>query len=234
MDNQDKTNRSDLLPRHVAVIGAAGGLGKGILEVCREKGIGFTAIVRSRPERVSNVPETSRVEVVESLGDESALASSFNGADAVLTATGVTATSFDTTALLSHNMASVERAMLIADVNRIVLMNTLLSPSPGESASLLMRLFSWIPGKVGRGARELKAVVDALGRNEFSELNWTLVRGGVNIRGIDEIPVASLDWSEGVNSWKPVSYRSMGLWMLQEAFAGEFVRAAPFVSQKRI
>ena len=36
------------LPRHVAVIGAAGGLGQGILSVCRGEHIAFTAIVRSR------------------------------------------------------------------------------------------------------------------------------------------------------------------------------------------
>ena len=48
------------LPHHVAVIGAAGGLGQGILDVCRTEGIGFTAIVRSRPERITNVPRGSR------------------------------------------------------------------------------------------------------------------------------------------------------------------------------
>src|SRR5947209_2617493 len=49
------------LPHHVAVIGAAGGLGQGILDVCRTEGIGFTAIVRSRPERITNVPRGSRI-----------------------------------------------------------------------------------------------------------------------------------------------------------------------------
>ena len=44
------------LPHHVAVIGAAGGLGQGILDVCRAEGIGFTAIVRSLRERITNVP----------------------------------------------------------------------------------------------------------------------------------------------------------------------------------
>ncbi len=233
MENKDTTNSLTTLPRHVTVIGAAGGLGNAILEACRENGVGFTAVVRSRPERISNVPEGSRVVVVSSLADEASLSASFNGADAVLTAIGVTATSFDSNALLSRNMASVERAMLTSGVNRIVLMNTLLSPSPGEPASLLMRLFSWIPGKVGRGARELRAVVDALGSKEFSRLRWTLVRGGVNSGGFDETPVASLDWRKGVNSWTPVSYRAMGLWMLQEAVTEEFINAAPFVSRKR-
>ncbi|MEM9941510.1 MAG: NAD(P)H-binding protein [Planctomycetota bacterium] len=228
-----ESRESNSLPRHVAVIGAAGGLGKGILEVCREKGIGFTAIVRSRPERIANVPAGSCVEVVTSLKDESALSDAFAGAQAVLTAVGVTATSFDNSALLSQNMATLEKAMLRAEINRVVVMNTLLSPSPGEPASLLMRFFSCIPGKIGRGARELKAVVDALGRGEFSRLNWTLVRGGVNISGVNESPLASLDWSQGLNSWRPVSYQAMGLWMLQESIAGRFIKAAPFVSRKR-
>ena len=61
------------LPRCVAVIGAAGGLGQGILRVCRAEGIAFTAIVRSRPERIVDVPRGSQVAVVPSLADRAAL-----------------------------------------------------------------------------------------------------------------------------------------------------------------
>lgn len=57
------------LLRHVAVVGAAGGLGRGILKVCRAEAIGFTAVVRSRPERIREVPDGSRVAVVSSLAD---------------------------------------------------------------------------------------------------------------------------------------------------------------------
>ena len=91
------------LPRHVAVIGAAGGLGQGILDVCRTEGIGFTAIVRSRPERITNVPRGSRIAVVPSFMDCTLLREAFSGADAVLTALGVTSTSHDRSALLSAN-----------------------------------------------------------------------------------------------------------------------------------
>jgi hypothetical protein len=217
----------------VAVIGGAGGLGQGILSVCRDEGIGFTAIVRSRPERITNVPSGCRVVVVTSLGDRSALAAAFGGADAVLTALGVTATSRDRSASLSANMDTVEQAMSDAEVDRIVVINTLLSSSPGKPASLPMRFFSWMPGATGRGAREQQSVVDALGRGAFSSLRWTLVRGGLNARGSEEHPVASADWASAPNSWMPVSYRAMGRWMLEEAAADEFVRAAPIVSRRR-
>jgi NAD(P)-dependent dehydrogenase (short-subunit alcohol dehydrogenase family) len=220
-------------PRYVAVIGAAGGLGQGILDVCRGEGIGFTAIVRSRPERITNVPAGSQVAVVTSLADRSALAAAFAGADAVLTALGVTATSRDSSASLSANMETVERAMLDAGVDRIVVINTLLASLPGKPASLPMRFFRWMPGTVGRGARELQSVVDALGARAFSSLRWTLVRGGLNARGSDEHPVASADWAGAPNSWMPVSYRAMGRWMLEEAAASEFVHAAPLVSRRR-
>ena len=113
----DKHSRS--LPRHVAVIGAAGGLVQGILSVCREEGIDFTAIVRSRPERITNVPPCSRVAVVTSLADRPALTAAFDGADAVLTALGVTSTSRERSALLSENMTTVEQAMLAADIEPI-------------------------------------------------------------------------------------------------------------------
>jgi putative NADH-flavin reductase len=219
--------------RHVAVVGAAGGLGQGILAVCRDEGIGFTAIVRSRPDRITNVPPGSRIAVVTSLADRPALTAAFAGADAVLTALGVTTTSQDRSASLSANMDTVEQAMLDARVDRIIVVNTLLASLPGKPATLPMRFFSWVPGTMGRGAREQQSVADALGRGAFPSLRWTLVRGGLNARGSDEPPVASTDWADALNSWKPVSYRAMGGWMLQEAAVNEFVRAAPLVSLGR-
>ncbi len=217
----------------MAVLGAAGGLGQGILAACRDEGVGFTAIVRSRPERIAEVPPGSRVTVVTSLADRPGLAAAFAGADAVLTALGVTATSRDGSASLSANMPVVEQAMRDAGVDRIVMINTLLTSLPGKPASLSMRFFSRMPGTIGRGAREQQSVADALGRGAFSSLRWTLVRGGLNARGRDEPPVASADWAGARNSWMPVSYRAMGRWMLQEAASNAFVRMAPLVSRAR-
>ncbi len=221
------------LPRHVAVIGAAGGLGQGILSVCRAAGISFTAIVRSRPERITDVPGGSRVAVVRSFVDRSSLTDAFSGADAVITALGVTATTHERSALLSANMASVEESMSAAGVDRIVVVNTLLASLPGQPASRAMRFFTWMPGTMGRGAREQQAVVDALGSGAFSSLRWTLVRAALNSRGKDERPVASANWDGALNSWSPVSYEAMGRWMVEEAAANEFVRAAPLVSRRR-
>lgn len=224
---------SRLLPRHVAVIGAAGGLGQGILSVCRAEGIDFTAIVRSRPERITDVPGRSRVVVVESLADGTALTDAFAGTDAVLTALGVTAATRDRAALLSANMATVRESMIAAGVDRIIMINTLLTSLPGKPASWLMRFFSWWPGNMGRGAAEQQAVVDALGGGALASLRWTLVRAAVNSRGSDERPVASADWPGALNSWSPVSYANMGRWMLEESVANVFVRAAPLVSRGR-
>lgn len=168
-----------------------------------------------------------------SLADEASLAEAFRGADAVLTAMGVTATSSDRGALLSANMATVEAATVTAGVDRIVVINTLVTPLPGSPPKMFLRLMSHLPGIAGRGATELQAVVDALGRGAFSSLRWTLVRGGVNARGKDEPPVASADWNGATNSWLPVSYDAMGRWMLEEAAANAFVGAAPLVSRRR-
>jgi hypothetical protein len=217
----------------VAVVGAAGGLGQGILRVCRALGIGFTATVRSRPERITDLPKNSRVAIVSSLGDRPALTEAFAGAGAVLTALGVTTTSDDRSALLSAHMATVEEAMIAAGVDRIIVINTLLAATPGQPSSAAMRFFSWLPGRIGRGAAEQQAVVDALGKGAFSSLRWTLVRGALNARGKDERPVASSDWDGAANSWLPVSYDAMARWMLDEASANEFVRAAPLVSRRR-
>jgi putative NADH-flavin reductase len=218
----------------VAVIGAAGGLGQGILSVCRAEGIGFTAIVRSRPERITDVPAGSRIAVVPSLADQPALTDAFSGASAVLTALGVTATTHERSALLSANMAAVEESMLAAGVDRIIVINTMLTSQPGQPTSRAMRFFTWMPGTMGRGAREQQAVIDAFGKGAFSSLRWTLVRAGLNSRGKDERPVASADWEGALNSWSPVSYAAMGRWMLEEAAASKFVRAAPLVSRRRL
>lgn len=217
----------------MAVIGAAGGLGQGILDVCRTEGIVFTAIVRGRPERIADLPNDSRVAVVASLADRAALAVAFSGADAVLTAMGVTATSCERSALLSANMPAVEAAMNEAGGDRIVVINTLLSPLPGKPPGHALRFFSRMPGKMGRGASELRAVTDALGNGALSSLRWTLVRAAVNSRGKDERPVAAMDWEGASNSWSPVSYRAMGRWMLEESVANAFVGAAPLVSRRR-
>lgn len=219
------------LPQHVAVIGAAGGLGKAILAICRAEEIGFTAIVRSRPERIADIPNGSRVAVVASLADGAALAEAFSGANAVLGVMGTTPTSYDHSALLSANIATVERAMSDAGVDRIIVINTMVAAPPGKPMSRIIRFFSWMPGTIGRGAAEQQAVVNALGNGAFSSLRWTLVRAGVNARGKDERPVASADWHGAQNSWFPVSYEAMGRWMLEEAVANQFVRMAPLVSR---
>src|SRR5436305_14681683 len=151
------------LPHHVAVIGAAGGLGQGILRVCRAEGIALPAIVRARPERIVDVPPRSKVAVVTSLADRAALSKAFSGSDVVLTALGVTPTSNERSAMLSENAADVEAAMLAAGVDRVIIINTLLVSPPGRPASRAIRFFSRMPGRIGRGAREQQAVVYALG-----------------------------------------------------------------------
>jgi NAD(P)-dependent dehydrogenase (short-subunit alcohol dehydrogenase family) len=221
------------LPHHVAVLGAAGGLGQGILRVCRAEGIGFTAILRSRPERIIDVPTGSRVALVPSLADIAALTNAFSGADAVLTALGVTPTSAEKSAMLSENAAEVEAAMLAAGVDRIIIINTLIASPPGRAASRAIRFFSRMPGSIGRGAREQQAVVDAIASGAFAAVRWTLVRAGLNNRGKNEAPVAAADWSGAMNSWMPVSYEAMARWMIEETVANEFVRAAPLVSRRR-
>ncbi|KAI8894784.1 hypothetical protein BC833DRAFT_196810 [Globomyces pollinis-pini] len=220
-----------MYPRHVAIIGAAGGLGKGILQTCIEQNIQFTAIVRSRPERITNVPHGSKVVTVASLSDKIALTDAFKGTDAIVTATGATSSSSDETSLLSKNFKTLEESMVDAGVNRIVIVNSIAIASPGEEQSLFGKFMSYIPGVMGIGATELMDVSRALGNGALSSVDWTLVRAAVHQTGVDEEPAAALDWSDKKNSYSAVSYKSMGKWMLQEAFTREFVKKAPLVSR---
>lgn len=233
MPRTNSNNESEMGLGHVAVLGAAGGLGLGLLGVCRAEGVGFTAIVRSRPERIGDVPVGSRVAVIDSLDDLNGMTEAFTGAEAVFVVIGTTSTSHDRTSLLSTNIETVERAMSAAGVDRILIINTMVASPPGQPMSRIMRVFSWMPGNIGRGAREQQAVVDALGNGSLSSLRWTLVRAGVNAKGKDEPPVASVGWEGAQNSWFPVSYNAMARWMVEEATANKFVGAAPLVSRRR-
>src|SRR5690349_12760436 len=81
----------------------------------------------ARGQSASLIPPSSRVVVVTSLADRAALENAFSGADAVLSAVGVTSTSRDRPALLSANMDTVEQAMLAAGVDRIIVIDTLVA-----------------------------------------------------------------------------------------------------------
>lgn len=96
-----------------------------------------------------------------------------------------------------------------------------------------MRFFSKVPGRIGRGAREQQAVIDAVGKGAFSRVRWTIARAGLNSRGKNEPPVAAADWAGAQNSWMPVSYDAMARWMLEEATDNQYVGAAPIVSRRR-
>ncbi|KAJ3070140.1 hypothetical protein HDU98_006822 [Podochytrium sp. JEL0797] len=217
---------------HVAVIGAAGGLGQALVRMALAQGIAVTAIVRGRPERIAASSDV-QVKVVPSLADKDALADAFAGADAVITATGPTATSKDASAFLSVHFATIEAAMLAANVKRIVMVNTLVTNAPGKPASWFVRTFKCIPGTVGVGAKEMQDVLDALGAGALSKVDWTLVRAAVNGSGADVEPVASEDWEGARNSMMPVSYDRMATWMLNEASANQFVGKAPLVSKSK-
>ncbi|KAF0695313.1 Aste57867_13872 [Aphanomyces stellatus] len=224
--------------RHVAVLGAAGGLGQAVLDACRTQGISFTAIVRSRPERIADrIADTpsSRVSVVLSLADREALTIAFGGADAVISAIGVTSSSNDDSALISHNITHVEAAMSAANVDRLVLVSSIVAPRPGETPNWFLWAFTYMPGNMGCGAREFQALTNALGNGALASLRWTLVRAAVHSTGADEEPAASVDWNvpDCRNSMKPVSYGAMARWMVHEARAGVFVGAAPLVSRPK-
>src|SRR4051812_50030878 len=100
------------LPHHVAVIGAAGGLGQGILRICRADGIAFTAIVRSRPERIVNLPSRSKVAVGTSLADRAALSNAFLGGDVVVPALGGAPTGNERSGVLAGKAAAGGAALV--------------------------------------------------------------------------------------------------------------------------
>lgn len=222
-------------PKSVAVIGAAGGLGSGILAVCRKEGIAFTAIVRSRPERITDVPAGSRVVVITSLADRAALRDAFRGTQAVLSANGPTKASCDSSAFFSTNFDAIEGACNDANVDRFVIINSIAAKKPGGASSFMhwiFPIFAWVPGSMGKGVEEMRNVVKGLGDGAMSSIRWTLVRAAVNGVGEKVPPYASADWTpDSRNSMSPVGYEAMGYWMLEEAHDCKWVKQMPLVSK---
>jgi putative NADH-flavin reductase len=230
----NENSNSNKMPNKVVILGAAGGLGQALVEVCKKERIAFTAIVRSRPDRLTEVPQGSRVLVIKNLSDTYKLTEALLGAEAVISAIGVTSTSNDPSSFLSNNLQSLTSAMKKSKVDRLIIISSLACSPPGLPTSWPIRFFSLFPGNIGKGAREMQAVVDNITKGQLTDLRWTLVRAGVNSKGKNETPLACIQYDNKKQILMPVSYKSMARWILEEVIKNEFVNLAPAVTRRKI
>ena len=130
-------------PHHAAVIGAAGGLGQGMLGVIRAAGISLAAIGGTQAgSRLTGRAERriSRRCCPVSPPIRPALTDAFAGAYAVRTAIGVTATTHERLRLARGRHRPRWRVQRLAarQTTGIVMINTLITALRGEAASRAM------------------------------------------------------------------------------------------------
>jgi hypothetical protein len=217
----------------IAIIGAAGGLGTALRQVCDSCFIDYTAIVRQEPERVQVQAAGSKIVVISNWNDLLAWKVALNDVDAVIVSCGVTSSSRDNSSLLSRHFDDFREHLVASQVKRVVIVSSLLCSPPGEKTSWQLRLFGALPGMVGLAAREIQSVVDEIGKGKLKGVDWTLVRGGFSKYGVTEEPVCSLSWSEKRNSFVPVSYLSIAERIVKMTIEDEFLQQSPIVSRRK-
>jgi NADPH:quinone reductase-like Zn-dependent oxidoreductase len=142
-------------PRKVAIIGASGAYGTGILARAEELGIEAVVVTRS-PHKFKNVKPTTTV-VETQLDDETKLTEAFTGCDGVISALGDDRKKRPKT----HNLPHVWAAMKAAGVTKYIGMGSGPMMMPGET-----------PGRVQRTIHPLLRVLKLFGV-DFLEQNET-------------------------------------------------------------
>ena len=120
-------------PARVAIIGASGTYGRGILARAEEIGVEAVVITRS-PHRLEHVKPTTTV-VETRLDDEERLVESFAGCDGVISALGDDRRKRPKT----HNLPHVWNAMKAAGVTKYIGMGSGAMLMPGEKPGVFQR-----------------------------------------------------------------------------------------------
>jgi hypothetical protein len=142
-------------PRKVAIIGASGTYGEGILARAEEMGIEAIVVTRS-PHKFKDVKPTTTV-VEAQLDDEATLIKAFAGCDGVISALG----DDRKTRPKAHNLPHVWNAMKAAGVTRYVGMGSGPMMMPGET-----------PGAFQRAIHALLSVLKVFGVDLLEQNEW--------------------------------------------------------------
>jgi len=152
-ENAMSTNFSK--PVRVAIIGASGTYGRGILARAEQIGVEAVVVTRS-PHKLGDVKPTTTV-VETQLDDEAKLREAFRGCDGVISALGDDRKERPKTRYLPH----VWRAMKAAGVTKYVGMGSGPMMMPGET-----------PGRFQRTLRPLLSVLKLFGVDLLEQNEW--------------------------------------------------------------
>ena len=126
VQNTDVMSTDVARPRRVAIIGASGRYGRGILARTEEIGVAAVVVTRS-PHKFSDVKHTTTV-IETQLNDEEKLTEAFAGCDGVISALGDDRKKRPKT----HNLPHVWNAMNAAGVTKYIGMASGAMMMPGE------------------------------------------------------------------------------------------------------
>ncbi len=126
MQNANDTSTNAAKPRKVAIIGASGTYGRGILARAEEIGVEAVVVTRS-PHKFEDVKPTTKV-VETQLDDEDKLREAFAGCDGVISALG----DDRKTRPKTHHLPHIWNAMKAAGVTKYVGMGSGPMLMPGE------------------------------------------------------------------------------------------------------
>ena len=208
----------------VLVIGATGAIGSAVVQAALEGGHEVTAFVRS-PDKLGDL--RPRVRVVEGdLADPSSLATAVPGHDAVISAVG---SSPDRAQLdvPANGMRAVVQAMRAAGVRRLVGLSGGAVNVPGERKPLSGRITTALVSLLARNVVEAK-------QREFdvvyaTDLDWTMIRPPNVVPGP---ATGSVDIGDRLHGFR-ISSGDVGAAMVQLAASDEWLRQAPYVSQRK-
>jgi len=168
VQNTNTKNTNVAKPLKVAIIGASGTYGKGILARAEEIGVEAVVVTRS-PQKFQNVKPTTTV-VETQLDDGEKLKEAFTGCDGVISALGDDRKKRPKTSCLPH----VWNAMKAVDVTKYVGMASGAMIMPGEKR-----------GGFQRAVHPLLSVlklfgVDMLGQNEWERDSLLMEKNGAD------------------------------------------------------
>jgi len=170
---------SDAKPKRVALLGATGAYGGGVLRRAVANGVEVVAMVRN-PDKLT-LPECAEVTVTKlDLDDPDAMAEAFRGVDGVISCLSMGVKARRGAASPKSKNANIFKAMKAAGVRKFVTVSGVSSPVPGEWS----RPASWLryglshlflpAGLIKENIAESRALFN--GTNGSDGLDWVIAR----------------------------------------------------------
>lgn len=204
----------------LAIFGATGGLGREVVRAAQDAGHGIRAMVRDPAKLTTDDVDL----VVGDLSDADAIATTIEGADAVISCVGVV--KGGDPEVFGTGMKAIVDAMARHGVGRLVAISGAGLELDGDVTGFGRRMIIAALKLFARDVLRGKELEWAEIRD--SDVDWTLVRVA---RMVDRPAAGKVAVDAHQVSGSPmIAYGDVALWMVEEVEAKAFVGQAPFVS----